>query len=204
MVRAISPATTSVGDAEIRNSAGGPSAGLLQQRDRRRPPATMNAALSTLTAAITRARRSAPAQACTAENAGTMNRPPAIARPARSDRDAQTRAEAEDRRDAGGEPSPARRPQVAQPRSSENRPSRTAPIRVGNRTMRPGASQAARPEPIAIEIEKMARQTVTTSSTPPRMFFTIGGSSESATAPTSQNQLVTSAPHQAGCRPTGG
>ncbi len=44
----------------------------------------MNAALSTLTAAITRARRSAPAQACTAAKVGTMNKPPAIARPARS------------------------------------------------------------------------------------------------------------------------
>jgi len=47
-------------------------------------PATMNAALSTLTAATTRARLSAPAQDCTAANDGTMNRPPAIARPARS------------------------------------------------------------------------------------------------------------------------
>ena len=44
----------------------------------------MNAALSTLTPAMTRARRSAPAQACTAAKVGTMNRPPAIARPARS------------------------------------------------------------------------------------------------------------------------
>ena len=41
----------------------------------------MNSALSTLTAAITRARRSTPAQACTAAKAGTMNRPPAIASP---------------------------------------------------------------------------------------------------------------------------
>ena len=61
--------------------------------------------------------------------------------------------------------------------------------------MRPAASQAASPEPIAIEIEKTARQVVTTSSLPPSTFFTSGGISESATAPTSQNQLVTSAPH---------
>ena len=44
----------------------------------------MKAALSTLTAATTRARRSAPAQACTAANVGTTNSPPAIASPARS------------------------------------------------------------------------------------------------------------------------
>ncbi len=62
--------------------------------------------------------------------------------------------------------------------------------------MRPAASQAASPEPIAIEIEKTARQAVTTSSLPPSTFLTSGGSSDSATAPTSQNQLVTIAPHQ--------
>ena len=61
--------------------------------------------------------------------------------------------------------------------------------------MRPAASQAARPEPTAMKIEKIARQAVTTSSLPPSTFLTSGGISESATAPTSQNQLVTSAPH---------
>ena len=82
-------------------------------------------------------------------------------------------------------------PRVDQPRSIANTPSRTAPTTVGSRMMRPAASQAARPEPTAIEIEKMARQVVTTSSSPPSTFFTSGGISESATAPTSQNQLVT-------------
>ena len=67
---------------------------------------------------------------------------------------------------------------------------------VGSRMMRPAASQAASPEPTAIETEKMARQAVTTSSVPPNTFFTSGGNSESETAPTSQNQLVTMAPHQ--------
>src|SRR4051794_41943195 len=76
-----------------------------------------------------------------------------------------------------------------------NRPSSTAPIKVGSRRMRPAASQAARPEPTAMKIEKIARQAVTTSSLPPSTFLTSGGISESATAPTSQNQLVTSAPH---------
>ncbi len=61
--------------------------------------------------------------------------------------------------------------------------------------MRPCAIQAARPEPIAIEIEKIARNTVTTSSVAPSMVFTSGGISESTTAPTSQNQLVTRPPH---------
>ena len=36
---------------------------------------------------------------------------------------------------------------------------------------------------------------MTTSSLPPTMLFTKGGNSDSTTAPTSQNQLVTSAPH---------
>src|ERR1041385_638764 len=36
---------------------------------------------------------------------------------------------------------------------------------------------------------------VTTFSLPPTMFLTSGGSSDSTTAPISQNQLVTSAPH---------
>ncbi len=61
--------------------------------------------------------------------------------------------------------------------------------------MRPCAIQAARPEPIAIAIEKTARNTVTTSSVPPSTVFTSGGISDSATAPTSQNQLVTRPPH---------
>src|SRR5262249_60647349 len=74
-------------------------------------------------------------------------------------------------------------------------PSSTAPITVGNRMMRPAASQAASPEPIAIDIEKIARQVVTTSSLPPSTFLTSGGISDSETAPTNQNQLVTSAPH---------
>ena len=61
--------------------------------------------------------------------------------------------------------------------------------------IRPAASQAASPEPTAIEIEKTARQVVTTSSLPPSTSFTKVGISDSATAPTSQNQLVTMAPH---------
>ena len=85
------------------------------------PPATMKAALRTLTAATTRARRSAPAQACTAANDGTMNRPPAMARPARSI--AMRKPRPEDRT----APMPAGvaagcAPSVAQPRSSAKTP----------------------------------------------------------------------------------
>ena len=39
--------------------------------------------------------------------------------------------------------------EAVQPRSSENRPSKTAATSVGNSTMRPAASQAAKPEPTA-------------------------------------------------------
>ena len=58
----------------------------------------------------------------------------------------------------------ARQPDAVQPRSSANRPISTAPTSVGNSTMRPAASQAARPEPIATDTEKMVRKSVTTSS----------------------------------------
>ena len=61
--------------------------------------------------------------------------------------------------------------------------------------MRPCASQAARPEPIAIETVKMPRKTVTTFSFGPSTSFTSTGISCNATAPISQNQLVTIAPH---------
>ena len=75
-------------------------------------------------------------------------------------------------------------------------PSTIAPISVGRITMRPAESQAARPEPTATATENTARNMVTTSSVPPSTVFTSGGRSDSTTAPTSQNQLVTSAPHQ--------
>ncbi len=86
----------------------------------------MKAALSTLTAATTRARRSAPAQACTAANTGTMNRPPAIASPARSI------AKRMPRHEPNSVQKPVKfgigaTPMVDQPRSIANTPSRTAP-----------------------------------------------------------------------------
>ncbi|OWK20326.1 hypothetical protein AJ88_31210 [Mesorhizobium amorphae CCBAU 01583] len=50
----------------------------------RPPPMVMKPALTTLTAATTRARRSSGAHACTAAKVGTTRKAPAIARPARS------------------------------------------------------------------------------------------------------------------------
>src|SRR6516165_8254272 len=85
---------------------------------------------------------------------------------------------------------------AVQPRSSANKPSSIAATRVGNSTMRPAASHAARPEPTATATEKMVKNSVTTSSLPPIVKETSGGNNESTSAPTSQNQLATSAPHQ--------
>ncbi len=82
-----------------------------------------------------------------------------------------------------------------QPRSSENTPSITAPNSVGRMTMRPAASHAARPEPTATATEKMVRNSVITASVPLRLTCTSGSSSDSTSAPTSQNQLTTMAPH---------
>ena len=89
---------------------------------------------------------------------------------------------------------------AVQPRSIENRPSRTPPISVGNRTMRPCASQAASAEPTATATEKIVRKTVTTLSVPPMLKVTSGGNSDSTSAPTSQNQLVTRRPTTAAVR----
>src|SRR5205814_540709 len=85
--------------------------------------------------------------------------------------------------------------EAVQPRSRANKPRRTAAISVGSSTMRPAASQAARPEPTATATEKIVKNSVTTSSLPPMVKDTSGGNSESTSAPTSQNQLATNAPH---------
>ena len=58
-----------------------------------------------------------------------------------------------------------------------------------------GEPCAARPEPSATAIEKMVRKMVTTPSLPPMLKVASGGNSESTSAPTSQNQLDTIAPH---------
>ena len=61
--------------------------------------------------------------------------------------------------------------------------------------MRPAASHAARPEPTATATEKMVRKIVMTSSVPPMSTVTSGGNNDRTSAPTSQNQLTTIAPH---------
>src|SRR5580704_3570785 len=84
---------------------------------------------------------------------------------------------------------------AVQPRSSENSPSSTVATSVGNSTMRPAASHAARPEPMPTATEKTVRNSVTTCSLPPMLNETSGGNSDRTSAPMSQNQLVTTAPH---------
>ena len=84
---------------------------------------------------------------------------------------------------------------AVQPRSSENRPSSTVATTVGSSTMRPAASQAARPEPMPTATEKTVKNSVTTRSVPSILKETSGSSNDSTSAPTSQNQLATIAPH---------
>ena len=156
MVRQMAMATARHATPTIRKSVATSSPSVCSSAMTSAPP-VMKAAFSTLTAAITRARRSAPAQACTAEKVGTMKRPPAMARPAMSMAMRKPRAE------PNTLPMPAiavaggAAPNVAQPVSSAKTASSTAPISVGSRMMRPCASQAARPEPMAMATEKMAR-----------------------------------------------
>ena len=69
------------------------------------------------------------------------------------------------------------------------------PTNVGNSTIRPCASQAARPDPIATDTEKMVRKSVTTPLVPPIECSAKVGNIDNTTTPTSQNQLVTKAPH---------
>ena len=71
MVRAIAIATPSVASPMMMNSIGVVTPNACSTATITVPP-TMKAALVTLTAAMTRARLSAPAQACTAAKVGTM------------------------------------------------------------------------------------------------------------------------------------
>ena len=93
--------------------------------------------------------------------------------------------------DDGAEPAP----KVATPRSNAKPPRRTAPTSVVLRTMRPRAIAAAKIDPAPTATENSARSTVTVSSLPPMIVLISGGNSANTTMPTSQNQLVTIAPH---------
>ena len=176
-----------------RNSIGMPTPALCNSATTSAPP-TMNAALSTLTAATARARRSGRAQAWIAAKDGTIIKPPATARTPRAAAACQAigRAKKADGAKAVVR-SVAGRRSNARPRSSAQRPISSAPIAVGNRIMRPAESQAARPEPTPIATAKTARKIVTTGSAPPSVCMTRDGSSDSRTAPTSQKMLVTTA-----------
>jgi hypothetical protein len=79
-----------------------------------------------------------------------------------------------------------------------NRPIRTPANGTSASRMRPSESRAASVEPMATPTVNSTRNRVTTLSAPPISSFTRVGSSESTTAPTSQNQLTTSEPTQVG------
>ena len=157
------------------------------------PPSVMNAALSTLTAAITRARRSAPAQACTAANAGTMNSPPAIASPARSTAiwmpapDLKTSTSRRGRRrQVPRGPAEIERKNRKQHRGEKRWKQDDSAMRE------PGGEAGADGDRDRKDGEKCGDHW----SSPPITVCTSGGSSESATAPISQNQLDEPAPPQ--------
>src|SRR5580700_7936080 len=86
--------------------------------------------------------------------------------------------------------------EVVQARSSENSPISTAPTSVGRMTIRPEHSHAAYHEPAAAATEKTVRKTVITPSVVLMLMWPSGSSSDRTSAPTSQNQLTTMAPHQ--------
>jgi hypothetical protein len=154
------------------------------------PEVTMKAADSTLTAAITRARRPGSAQAWTAAKDGTMNSPPAVARPNRS----MVRRQPSGLviRAAGRASTVAL--STAKARSKPNSAMAAAPIGTTPRLGRNLLARAARNEPVAMPSTKSTRQVVTSASLPPQASVTIEGSSDSVTAPTSQNHETASAP----------
>ena len=119
-------------------------------------------------------------------------------KPREVDRDAPARAgRARKARAPSARHRPAPRRRSRRPRSSPKAPMRKAAD--GRRQEHDAAAARARtasPEPSAMPIEKTARRAVTTSSVPPSTFFTSGGSSESVTAPTSQNQDTITPPRQ--------
>ena len=75
-------------------------------------------------------------------------------------------------------------------------PMMMAPIGTSARLGRTWLSCAANNEPTAMPMAKIARQSVTTPSLPPTTSLTTAGSSDSMTAPTSQNQETMIMPSQ--------
>ena len=146
----------------------------------------MKAACRTLPAAMTRARSEGADQACTAAKDGTTNRPPPKANSAKS---ASIRKPAKEVMKAIGVMSaPGAVVPIAQARSSPKMPITIAPIGTSARLGRTWLSCAANNEPTAMPMAKTARHSVTTPSVPPTTSLTSAGSSDSTTAPASQNQ----------------
>ena len=158
-------------------------------------PATMKAALSTLTPAMTRARLVGAGPGLHRRKRRHDVEAAGDRKPGEIDQHAQPEAGGKHLADALWRQRKRRAERGPAEIDARRSPSRTAPTSVGRMTMRPADRHAARPEPTATAIENTARNAVTTSSVPPSTVFTSGGSSDITTAPTSQNQLVTSAPH---------
>ncbi len=148
----------------------------------------MNAADSTLQAAITRARWSIGAQLWTAANDGTMNRPPAADRPNSAKPMCRPHGEAMNwptvvlaSADAAGTEA------TAQPRSRQNTPISRAAIGTRARFGRSLLACAAIAEPTAMPRVKISSEMVSSFSSPPIWVLASACSSDKATAPTSQN-----------------
>ena len=122
----------------------------------RPPPTVMKPALTTFTAATTRARRSSGAQACTAAKVGTTRKAPAIARPARSMATRMVLSPAKKAPSVSAW-TVACMPQIAQARSRPNSAISAVPTGAGSSTMRPCDIQAAMAEPMATATAKTAR-----------------------------------------------
>ncbi len=117
--------------------------------------------MRTLTAAMTRARRSTGAQACTAANDGTMNSPPATARPQKATSSASPAGEASSAAGPTGS-APGEITEAMEAIASANSPISSAPIGTSARFGRPWLARAASTEPTAMPTVKTARQSVTT------------------------------------------
>ena len=158
-------------------------------------PPTMKVAFMILTPAITRARRSSPAQACTAEKMGTTNMPLAAASPATSM--AMRRPDALVKKAPSAiSPAALGSPMVAIPRSIRKAAMTSPESGTGRSLMRPWATTAAITEPSPMPMAKSALMAVSTSMPPPMRVLISTGTSESAMAPVIQNQLTATPPIQ--------
>src|ERR1700731_3678039 len=155
---------------------------------------TMKTADITLLTAMTRALLSAAAQLCTAANEGTTKKPPPIAMPTNSRR--TTRPLAEVAKASHSTSTPLTIPARLQARARQQTPMMTPPSGTKARLGRTWLSRAASSEPMATPIAKTSIKSVLTFSIPPMTWVTTGASSDSVTAPASQNQQTINVPSQ--------